>query len=354
MNIFWLILSSFFVRVLLLIIERSIGIGWDYHPDSNYYITYIAQLESKDFFDLLKNINFLVNNLYPITCYVLHIITGKIFNLPDLMIGFNIGISLFTIQIISKLYHDIKDPPRKFFWPGIFFAFSPYIAHLTIHPLKDIFTIFLCIAFLYTLLYKYWIFVFISGLGLILSRFNFGALIVIMLVAWRLLNIINCKGVYKSQVFILLMSMIFFYLINETALSERMDVLYDGRDFYQNGFALIPEIAWVRYFFGGFLNFIVPFPFIPMTIVELGYFCHWLFFIIISYILILKNYLYKSPFNIENLGLLCCTFFFFGFVLVTTPSAGPFVRYKLFPEILFLIAIYGANFHSAHSIRNKD
>lgn len=353
MKIFWLILFSFLARILLLIIERSMGIGWDYHADSNYYVSYILQIENNDFFSSIKNINFLLNNLYPITCYFLYIITGKIVNLPDLMIGFNICISLFTIKIITKLYETNKGSVRKLIWPGVFFAFSPYLVHLTIHPLKDIFTIFLGIVFLYTLLRNYWYFVFLAGLGLILSRFNFGILIVIMLLTWRLLNIINCNGLYKSQTFILLILIFLFYIINETTISDRLDVVYDGREFYENGFALIPEIPWVRYFFGGILNFIVPFPFIPLSLVELGYFGHWVYFIIISIILILRNYLYESQFSHENLGLLICIFFFFGFVMVTTPSAGPFVRYRLFPELLFLIVIYGERFRSAHSTSNK-
>lgn len=337
MKISRLMIVAMCFRIALLILERGLGMGFDYHVDSIYYIDYIDQLRDKELDVIFLDFN-LINHLYPVICYIIYIIFGEIINLSIIMIGFNLLISLFTIFLIERLYID-QDSNKKIIWPAMFLGVSPYFAHLAIHPLKDVFTIFLGVGLLYTLIYNRWLLLALVAVCLILTRFNFGILVVIFLFFWRILNLTNYVFLRNNQNLILLLVIIFFYIINHDLLLERLFVEFDGRDFYPNGFALIPDFLWLRFFLGWALNLLIPFPFLPSNLAEMGYFFHWLLFIGILSCLILKKFLYREKFKIANYGLLICIFFFFGFILTTTPMAGPLVRYRLFAEVLLLIVM---------------
>ena len=70
---------SIFISVFLLLLERAVGISWDFHPDSATYIASSkdvseALLYSGNFSDLLNNgfyfiVNFLNSDIIIITIY---------------------------------------------------------------------------------------------------------------------------------------------------------------------------------------------------------------------------------------------------------------------------------------------
>jgi hypothetical protein len=135
--------------IFLLIVERIIGIDWDYHPDSVTYFEAIGNYNIKD----LSNIWDLSNSLH----YFLVSALGSI----ELVLIFNIIITACGNQIIyTKIKkYLMKDKYLRIIM--VIYLFHPYKLHLAVTLLKDPFVIFMLIIFLFT---RYWLIALIFGL----------------------------------------------------------------------------------------------------------------------------------------------------------------------------------------------
>ena len=137
----------------------------------------------------------------------------------------------------------------------------------------------------------------------------------------------------------MVVAMTALFVVANEQLTQRLDVEFEGRDFYPRGLALVPESLPARYFAGWLFNFLVPFPFIPSRAADGGYFAHLLIFHALWFVSWRRMRASGRRLGAPGFGLLLCALFFFAFVLTTTPGAGPLVRYRLFAELLFLIAL---------------
>ena len=124
--------SSMLFSLIILIIERIIGIGADYHPDSSYYLNY------KD--------------------YVKHFRVGLFYH--DIVYFFNSNLSaLITLNVVAfaltntVLYSTIKNvyltKGRFYYISALIIIFDPYRAHLSVHVLKDTLLILSLVLFLF-------------------------------------------------------------------------------------------------------------------------------------------------------------------------------------------------------------
>ena len=141
--------AIFFVSILAcsltLIIERFLGIEWDYHPDANTYITQSSRI----FLDLYTN--FFITNEQAQGCSTLlcdikaakgnlfYVIVGLLNSNINLVIAMNIIVySVTNSKIASFFRNNCKLESQSYL--GILFLlviFNPYRAHLSVQVLKD-------------------------------------------------------------------------------------------------------------------------------------------------------------------------------------------------------------------------
>lgn len=129
--------------------------------------------------------------------------------------------------------------------------------------------------------------------------------------------------------------MVVFYAATATMLEERLMVEFEGRSFYPDGLALVPQAPAIRFFFGWALNILVPYPFIPSNAAEMGYFGH----LAMYYGLVFFSLRARSVYDSRRYGLLLLFLFTEAFILTSTPGAGPLVRYRLASELMVLVAM---------------
>jgi hypothetical protein len=125
--------SSIIFSLTILTIERIIGIGVDYHPDSSYYLNY--------------------------NDYAKHIRVGLFYH--DVVYFFNSNVSaLLTLNVVAfsltnlVLYSVLKKVYLTNGWfyyiSSLIVIFDPYRAHLSIHVLKDSLLILTLVLFLFS------------------------------------------------------------------------------------------------------------------------------------------------------------------------------------------------------------
>lgn len=321
------------VRLALLVVQRNIGINWDFHPDALYYIQHIANIRTNGF-DALLSDRGLENAFFIIIGYITTtLVFGAIEDSTTLII-LNIVVACLTTHKILTITSSTS--ARRLPTPVIFFILSPYLAHISIHPLKDTLTIYLTLSLLSQVIERRIGFAIVVAAFLILTRSYLGVLTSITLSVWWFLR---NKNTTKSKTLVIycLYSAIFFFAVRQQ-LIDRIEVEFDGRDFYSNGFLLVPSNPELRFFLGWLFNFLVPFPYLPRSTGEAGYFLHWVLFTYITMTSIRKV---SKEISNQAFGLLIASLFLFSFILVTTPSAGPLVRYRLSSEILLLISLQG-------------
>ena len=126
----WIFGASIVMALILITLERKIGIGWNYHPDAatyvNTYNTVITNIINTNGRDLLTQLYFVFSWL----------LNGNI----ALLIGFNIAVYAITNCI---LYDQLKDfiASKLDLLCVLFIIFMPYRMHLATHVLKDTFLI---------------------------------------------------------------------------------------------------------------------------------------------------------------------------------------------------------------------
>ena len=146
--------SSILLSLTLLILERSIGIDWDYHPDSVTYRTVSTEV----FYSLYERgiLAFINGGYYA----VVHMLNQNIF----LVTAMNIILYAFTNVIIAKIHWD----SRKFKIISIvlfLLLLNPYRVHLSTTMLKDTLVIFLLVLCIFK--FKYF---FIFSIPLLFTR----------------------------------------------------------------------------------------------------------------------------------------------------------------------------------------
>jgi hypothetical protein len=131
------ILSS----LLILLIEWSININYDYHPDS---LTYLNNSSEYSIISFYQNPTHFLGSFYYI--WVSFFFANKI-----ILITINIFLYALTNSIIFSL---IKKIYRKNGWlyyiSVLIIIFDPYRVHLSVHILKDTFIIFSLVIFLFS------------------------------------------------------------------------------------------------------------------------------------------------------------------------------------------------------------
>ena len=130
---------SIFLSLLVLMLERAVGIPWDFHPDSATYITSStdiseALLNSGNFTDLLNNGFYLIIHLLNSDVIIVTIYNMALFALTNVMI----------FNILNK-----KSGAKYFYWGILFILLNPYRIHLATTVLKDTTIIFLIVLSIY-------------------------------------------------------------------------------------------------------------------------------------------------------------------------------------------------------------
>ena len=129
----WVVLLSFLTSAVLLGIERAVGIGWDFHPDSVTYAT-----TSGDVYEsILDNWFGLFNNGYYVVAYLL----GESIVAITLM---NMLVFALTNGFIYKLIREKSHYPVTAALM-LLLLLNPYRVHLSTTLLKETLIIFLLI-----------------------------------------------------------------------------------------------------------------------------------------------------------------------------------------------------------------
>jgi hypothetical protein len=129
-------IASVLISLLFLVVERTLGIGWDFHLDA---ITYIESMEYYRFsgisspFDLSNNLHY----------YIVSMLGGEIFTLL-----YNILLTALSSQIIYSTFRGRINGKLGFFL--MLYLFNPYKMHLSVTLLKDSSIIFALVLSLFT------------------------------------------------------------------------------------------------------------------------------------------------------------------------------------------------------------
>lgn len=232
-NLTVFILSLLF-SLFVLLIERSINITLDYHPDSITYLNF-------PYPDLVNS--FLKNPLNYIG--KLYYVVVRFFNSEIIpLISLNILLFSFTNLILFSKVRDIYGKNGLLFYCSILIIiFDPYRAHLSVHVLKDTFIIFSLVLLLFASNSFFKIFGLFMGFMFRLAFFIYLPIL--------FLNLIKNKNYFL----ILLMIVIFFFnydliskgllLGQETDMSFRsFDVIPNFNDFEYPWREILRAITW--------------------------------------------------------------------------------------------------------------
>ena len=210
------ILSLLF-SLFILLIERSINISIDYHPDS---LTYLNDSHPQLVTSFLENpLNHLGSFYY--------VIVGFFNSEIILLISLNIFIFSFTNLILFSKVRDIYTKNGLLFYCSVLIIiFDPYRAHLSVHVLKDTLIIFSLALLLFTsnLLFKI--------LGLFMGfMFRLGFFIYLPILFLDLIK-------NRNYIFIILMTVIFFFnynlIIKGLSSGQEVDMAFRSFDIIPN------------------------------------------------------------------------------------------------------------------------
>ena len=182
-NPFLIFSLSILACLFVLSIERLAGIGWDFHPDANTYITMSNGAAAS--FGIL---NYLGNFFY----VLVDMMNSEVW----LLITFNIFIYSITNVALAKFFKKNTGLHKKQIWIlFLLVIFNPYRIHLSVHVLKDTLIIFGMVYFFTSNKIYSWIF--------LLFSYSVSQRAVIYLVA-----ILN-----KKNLIIVMIPVVFFILI---------------------------------------------------------------------------------------------------------------------------------------------
>lgn len=196
--------SSISFSILLLCIERVLGIGIDFHPDSVHYLSeskhvVTSLFRNGDFF------NFLNNGFY----FIVWSLNSK----AELVLSLNILIYSLTNVL---LFQNLRTLSKKFNFGILFIIFSPYRTHLAVHVLKDTLFIFFSVWLLnslngrrkyFNLLFSFFTIIWIRVFGVlnlffdsrIQRYFKYGFLILILFLVFGIGNTFNIWELIEAR-----------------------------------------------------------------------------------------------------------------------------------------------------------
>lgn len=300
---------SFASSVLLLILERSIGIGWDFHPDS---VTYATK-------SLLKSVeaieNFpvgLINSGFYFICLALgqNIVVITIFNM--------IIFSLTNVMIFNGVQEKFTfNNQLKMLGLVCLLIFNPYRIHLSTTLLKDTFIMFL---FVWSI-----------------QSFRTGLIGVVLMPLMRPAGILYYIAKANSKIFVSVLLVIFFaFLVKPNFFLNQIEVFNSNqmqfRDFdviptFQNlGImgSILRGLLWPVLFLTG--TFVFLSPAMPYIMVALGIWMTLLFFILLR----------VWPINLDKVF-----FVLFAFAVMVTGYSS-YLRY-VYPMLVVLPLIGNKN-----------
>lgn len=315
-----------------------------FHDDSYYYLNQIISIKNYGLGNFLKDFNIAVglnSSFFIILNYLAsNLIDPKIFT-----IFLNIITSILVIKIYSK---------KKYYLLTSYLLFSPYIYHLRFQFLKDILFInsFLLLYYLVLKAQKkinlnkkdYIKNIYNNIIKIHLSTYLFILLrptLSIFFIFSFLTSLISPNN--KIKIILSVVYIIAIYLIFKDFFYSRMDYELDlaGREIFVNGYNIVSNDPFIRYFFAIPIIYLIPYPFYPENLNELLYLTHYYFFIFLFFIFvfqIIKLSKKQIIFNIQNsISIFCMIFITAGVTLATTSYTGPLLRYRLITEILTLI-----------------
>ena len=137
LNPIFVFILSIFSCLVVLLIERNLGISWDFHPDATTYIN-----QSHNVIDSIGKLSSVINNAF---YYYVNFFNSNIISI----ISTNILIYSLTNFIIASFYLKNCQIYSKSFHSVLFLLvlFNPYRIHLADHVLKDTIIIALLVFF---------------------------------------------------------------------------------------------------------------------------------------------------------------------------------------------------------------
>ena len=138
----FIFIFSIFCCIATLIIERSLGVGWDFHPDANTYLKTSEKISNHVYVNFSnKSFNFTstINLLSLIKGSLFYFIVDFFNSNINLVLGLNIFVYSLTNAKISSFYLNNCFKGSELFLGILFFLviFNPYRVHLSVHVLKD-------------------------------------------------------------------------------------------------------------------------------------------------------------------------------------------------------------------------
>lgn len=124
---------SVFLSFSVFLIERAVGIGWDFHPDA---ITY-TQKYHETVLSIFQRPYLVVNHFYYLVAYMFN---GSLWALTSLNVFFYAITNIVMVRYYRNKY--AKYTVSGFILFVVFVVFNPYRLHLSTHVLKDTFIIF--------------------------------------------------------------------------------------------------------------------------------------------------------------------------------------------------------------------
>lgn len=234
-------LISVSLSLFVLWTERLVGIGWDFHPDANTYITLSAG--AKD--------NFTFKNAMGASFYVL---VDYLKSNVNFVITLNVIIYSFTNVALANFF--VKKSRTKSLVTFILFflvIFNPYRIHLSVHVLKDTLVIFGLVWFLTCNKRYSWLFLIFS--------YMFSLRVIMYLVALiRMRNVIILM--ISIIIFILMLPPEFLFSVLST--ENQVNMTFRSFDsvpnYFEFGFigAIIRAIVWPFLYLTGFFIFLSP------------------------------------------------------------------------------------------------
>lgn len=150
-------LLSVAASLALLALERSIGIGWDYHLDAYTYIEW-SKFDQFSIESVLSNFAIwdLAGNAW---YYIVNIFNSNV----NALIGLNILVYSITNVTLANFCYKNIDPCSKGVWLLLLLViFNPYRTHLSVHVLKDTLIIISIVYFFIVPRAYSWLFILLS------------------------------------------------------------------------------------------------------------------------------------------------------------------------------------------------
>jgi hypothetical protein len=184
--------SSLVLSFLTLLFERLVGINWDYHPDSVYYIENFT-----DFINQQLHHNRIIFSFNQFYFFIVNFLGGKV----SYIIFFNIILYSYTNVFVYKILKNKLN--LNYLHLGTFILLlNPYRLHLSTTILKDTLVIFLFVLIFYRILFVNIVSIFF----LILTR---SAAFIYYFVFFRYFSFFSKN--FKLKIFFLIIFILFLF-----------------------------------------------------------------------------------------------------------------------------------------------